>query len=175
MDFLWLNVGHRAGMQADALGSELIRLFVRNVSSLRGEKCVGTLVFQRSSYLVPDCDFDRMESREPRHEGGKSWPCSYHKRKKLNIDPSLEPTPNKIGTEEKSVFGAPRSFCINLFNSLMTSCSHIIVLCPIFYTRVYAERKNLLINKDVFILIIFKDHIPKRINVEWWSFRTYQL
>lgn len=60
--------------QAYALGSELIRLFVRNVSGsgLRGKKCVGTSVFQRSSYPVPDCDFDRMESRKPRHEGGKS-------------------------------------------------------------------------------------------------------
>lgn len=168
MDFLWLNIGHGAGMQAECPWKWANQTVCKEYEwPKRGEKCVGTLVFQRSSYLVLDCDFDRMEFRKPRHEGGKSWPCSHHKLKKLNLDPYLEPIQNKIGTEEKSVFGAPRSFCINLFNSLMTSPSHIIVFCTIFYTLVYAEQKSLLINSDIFILIILKDHIPKRINVEW--------
>lgn len=61
-------------MQVGALGSELIRLFVKNVSGsgLRGKKMCRHLSVLGSSYPVSDCDFDRMESRKPRHEGGKS-------------------------------------------------------------------------------------------------------
>lgn len=65
----------------------------------------------------------------------------------------------KLGHKKSCLWWTTIILYINLLDSLMTSSSQVIVLCPIFYNLFYTQERSLPTNRDIHILILSKDNL----------------